>query len=205
MYEPPRVIIKRRISHFSDTERQQPSSSLPHTLIRHSSSPNVYVNGIIYTAIEVIDCSSVGVWMWRVGRALQEGKQDALYLIVNGLVPRRVCQPDAIGSHWNVLYMSSYARLRDGEEKREKLRCENKRTVYGQNSHRQECAIIKTKTWWAREISGIAGTRARRGGDEGDIWPQRPFFLQYLLCKTISYITDDISIKKITYVTVIFF
>lgn len=114
--------------------------------------------------------------MWRVGRALQEFKQDAFYLIINGLVPRRVCQPDAIGSHWNVLYMSSYARFRDGEGKREKLRCENKRTVYGQNSHRQECAIIKTKTWWARGISGIAGKRVRRERMRGIYDPNDLFF-----------------------------
>lgn len=76
----------------------------------------------------------------------RKASKHALYLFVNGLVPRRICHPDATGSRWNVLYMS-YARLRDEERKREKLHSENKRTVYVQNSHRQECAIIKTKTW----------------------------------------------------------
>jgi len=109
------------------------------------------------------------------GGELQEGKEDALYLFVNGLVPHRICQPEATGSRWNVLYMS-YARLRDEEKKREKLRSENKRTVYIQNSHRQECAIIKTKTWRARRISGIAGTRVKRERTRGIYDPNDVFF-----------------------------
>jgi len=125
---------------------------------------------MICTALEVMDCVGVDVKDWvEVWKAVW----DALYLFVNGLVPRRICQPDATGSCWNVLYMS-YARIRERETQKSSASKTNTRLCAKQSSP----GMCNNKNKNIR-------ARGNKGGRTGrismrEIYPSITFVFQYV-------------------------